>query len=141
MLEPEITEIAHDIWETMFGVQIAPRDPGQEAGAVLTSLVQIDGAWRGAVTLHCAESLARDLTKRLLDDSTDDATRDLFGELANQLGGNIKAMLPEPCSLSLPTVVVGSDYDVSVVDTAVAAAVTFDCDGHPLTITLLERLR
>jgi hypothetical protein len=30
--------------------------------------------------------------------------RDVAGEVANMIGGNLKALLPEPCRLSLPKV-------------------------------------
>ena len=32
---------------------------------------------------------------------------DALGELANIIGGNVKSLLPEPCALSLPHVLVG----------------------------------
>lgn len=145
MLETEIVEIARAVWEAMFAAELSV-DAGDEppAGESLTSVVHIEGAWQGAVTVHCPATLGSVLAARLFvdgPDPTDVDVRDLLGELANMLGGNIKALLPEPCSLSLPSVTAGRDYDVQVVDTSVAARVRFTCEGLPLIITLLERAR
>jgi len=139
MLEAEIAEVAHDVWESMFGLQLTVVDDLTVDGPSLTGIVHIDGGWRGAVTLHCSVALAAELTDRLFDDSGDNDVRDLLGELTNQLGGNIKAMLPSASSLSLPAVAVGSDYQVTVTDTRVAARVTLACNGSPVVISLLER--
>ena len=68
-----------------------------------------------------------------------DDVRDALGELANMLGGNIKALLPAPSQISLPAVAIGSDYELSVVGTGEVARVAFTCDGQPLLVTLLQR--
>lgn len=139
MLEPEIAEVAHDVWESLFGLQLSPSDADDLTGPTLTGIVHIDGAWQGAVTLRCPADLAASLTAQLFGTSSDAEVRDLLGELANQLGGNIKAMLPQPCSLSLPVVATGADYEISVHGTLVAGTVALACDGVPLVVTLLQR--
>lgn len=139
MLETELTEIAHDVWETMFALELSPGAAREEPGPSLTSVVHIDGAWRGAVTVRCPVELAARLTTLVFGESTDAEMRDLLGEVANQLGGNIKAVLPAPCSLSLPAVALGNDYDLRVVNTRAVARLSFACDGLPLVVTLLER--
>lgn len=139
MFENEIADIAHDVWETMFGVQLEPATAAELTGPSLTGMVHIDGAWRGAVTLRCPTTLAADLTQRVFGESTDAEVRDLVGELTNQLGGNIKALLPEGCTLSLPAVAFGSDYELSVVDATVVATVALTCEGAPLLLSLLEQ--
>lgn len=139
MLEAEITAIAHDVWESMFGVQLTPSHGAVLDGRTLTGIVHIDGAWQGAVVLRCPVGLAASLTAQLFGGSADAEVRDLLGELANQLAGNIKALLPQPSSLSLPVVATGSDYEVTVSDTRVVAVVGLACNGDPLVIHVLER--
>jgi chemotaxis protein CheX len=62
--------------------------------------------------VRLSPALARRLAREILQieaASTDDAgVRDVAGEVANMIGGNLKALLPEPCRLSLPRVVVDS---------------------------------
>jgi len=140
MLEADIATVAHDVWESMFGVQLAPSsdDAAPIDGPVLTGIVHIDGEWQGAVTLRCGSALAESLTQRLFGESTESEVRDLLGELTNQLGGNIKAMLPGAATLSLPVVAAGADYDITVRDTQVEAVVALSCEGSPLVISVLR---
>ena len=139
MLEAEIAAVAHDVWESMFGLQLTASDDAPAAGPTLTGIVHIDGTWQGVVTLRCAVELAEDLTRRLFGECTDPEVRDLLGELTNQLGGNIKAMLPGAATLSLPVVASGGDYDITVSDTDVDATVTLACEGSSMVISVLRR--
>ena len=140
MLEAEIAGVAHDVWESMFAVQLTSADvAGPPDGPTLTGIVHIDGEWQGVVTLRCSVDLAKDLTQQLFGECTDDEVRDLLGELTNQLGGNIKAMLPGAATLSLPVVASGGDYDITVRDTDVDAVVELACNGSPIVISVLRR--
>jgi chemotaxis protein CheX len=42
--------------------------------------------------------------------SVNDVVRDVLGELANMIGGNLKSIWPEGMRISMPLVVDGSDY-------------------------------
>ncbi len=64
---------------------------------------------------------------------------DALGELTNVFAGNIKALLAQPSSISLPTVAFGPSYEIGVVGATVVARVSFVCEGHPLVVTILER--
>jgi hypothetical protein len=61
------------------------------------------------------------------------------GELTNITGGNLKALLPEPCYLSLPAVADGSDYGLWILDSRLRTQLTFNCHDHPFQVTVLER--
>lgn len=139
MLEPEIAQIARDLWLTMFGVELQPGADVPPSGPTVTAVVQISGAWDGAVKIRCSGELARSLAAGVFGVGDDEEVRDLVGELANQLGGNVKALLPAPSSLSLPTVAMGDDYNLRIGETEVAARVPLTCEGQPLVVTLLQR--
>lgn len=117
-------------------------DPSSEAG-VLTACVQIAGGWQGAVCLSCvAEFAARAAAVMFGVDTaaTSEADmQDALGELANMIGGNIKGLLPEPCHLSMPTVVHGNDYSLRIPRSTVSLRVPFTCEGLPVQIVLRER--
>jgi chemotaxis protein CheX len=147
-MDSDIEEIAMMIWETLFELPLETSDAPDLTGAsTVTSFVHIDGAWRGVVMLQCPMALATGLTSAMFDggtagsaDEVDEAdVRDALGEIANMIAGNVKALLPEPCTISLPAVALGNDHTVSVPGTAVVSTVPFTCDGHPFVITLLER--
>ncbi|HEY4410234.1 MAG TPA: chemotaxis protein CheX [Acidimicrobiia bacterium] len=145
--EPELTEITERVWSSLVEAPLLPREPGQPGpvpGArTFTGCVQITGAWEGAVTVHCSEELARQLTAAMFmvdpADTTTEEVGDALGELANMVGGNVKALMPEPCRISLPAVADGMDYRLSVPGARPLTAVTWTCLGEPLMVRLLER--
>ena len=65
--------------------------------------------------------------------------RDALGELTNMLGGNLKALLPGPCFLGLPTVVSGHDYAVRVLESRLLLQVGFFSRGLPFLVRVLQR--
>ena len=145
--EPELTEITERVWSSLVEAPLLPRQPGQPGLAAgsrtFTGCVQITGAWEGAVTVHCSEALAKALTAAMFmvdpEDTTPEEVTDALGELANMVGGNVKALLPEPCRISLPAVADGMDYRLSVPGARPVTAVTWTCNGEPLMVRLLER--
>jgi hypothetical protein len=54
-------------------------------------------------------------------------------------GGNVKALLPEACRLSLPTVVEGTDYTTRLPGGELVTTMAFDCEGSPLIVRLLRK--
>jgi chemotaxis protein CheX len=138
--EDDITDITNSIWEAMFALPLDRVDPEPAIpGPVVTGCVTIEGAWDGAVMLTCERELAGSLTGRLFgaeSEVTPDDVRDAIGEVTNMLAGNIKALLPDPSRISLPTVAVGAHYAVSVVGTTQAAAVRFRCGDGLLQVSL-----
>jgi chemotaxis protein CheX len=146
-MQSDIQEIARMIWETVFDLVLEPADDVElSEESTVTSFVLVDGEWQGAVMLQCPMVLAEALTVSMFDGNSDGCptmseadVRDAVGEVANMVAGNIKALLPEPCHISLPAVALGSDDAVSVPGTESMIAVPFTCHGQSLVITLLER--
>ena len=142
-IDDDIKDVARTIWATLFELPLEDGDAtplGPES--TVTSCVQINGAWHGAVVLQCPLTLARTLTAAMFQADAApelDEVHDALGELANMLGGNVKALLPGPSRISLPAVAVGSDYHMSVVGTNAVTSLSFTCDGHPLRVTLLQQ--
>ena len=103
-----VQSIADDVWTSLVGdgeVLVPLPVPAPEV--TVSAWVQITGPWCGAVVVTCDEPTARALTECLLrarppvviePEDVDDA----LGELANVLGGNVKAALPGPAALGLP---------------------------------------
>jgi chemotaxis protein CheX len=142
-----IDEIVETIWASTLGLTVRPCDqvalPAGNAG-FQTGCVQITGAWEGAITLSCADGLARRAAALMfsidLDDVTTEHVHDALGELANITGGNLKAFFPEPCYLSLPAVVDGTDYAFRVLASRVLARAAFQCQDAPFQVVVLERV-
>ena len=151
-MRSDIQEIVEMIWTTLFDLPLEMTDaPGPDGGPAVTSFVHIDGAWRGVVMLQCPMALAVTLASSMFEGVHpvhgvpapkvhEAEVRDALGEIANMVAGNVKALLPEPCSMSLPAVALGSDDTISVPGTTPVTSVPFSCDGHLFVITLLQRV-
>lgn len=142
-LEREVVSIAQGVWSTVLGLELRRQDDGagRDAGPAVVGSVTISGAFEGRVTLRCAAPLAARATSILFGvdpaAATPDLSRDVVGELTNVLGGNIKALLPGPSRLSLPTVVEESANARALdgeQESAVVADVAFVCDDDPLRV-------
>jgi CheY-specific phosphatase CheX len=93
------------------------------------------GDWNGAVLLDCNPRQACQFAGRILSmdppDMVDDDVRDVLGELANMIGGNLKCGMPTGVRLSMPTVMEGRDYDMRICGSQVLERVAFECaEGH-----------
>ena len=108
--ESTIESIAQDAWTALVGEEefLIPL-PSELPAAVVSSWVDIVGPWTGSVVLTTGRSTAEELCRALLGPATppvldDEDVADAFGEIANVVGGNVKAALPGPSGLSLPQV-------------------------------------
>lgn len=142
VIEADIEDITRTLWSTLFDLplSVAPA-VALGPGPVVTGCVQIVGEWRGAVMLQCPISLAEILTEQMYQAElapTLDEVRDALGELTNVIGGNVKALFPGPSRISLPSVAVGTDYELGVVETSSITEVPFICGGYPLRVKLFE---
>ena len=63
--------------------------------------------------------------------------RDVLGELANMIGGNLKCVLAREVQLSMPSVVDGSDYSLRVCGAEVRLRLAFQCAEGIFWITVL----
>ncbi len=108
--EATVQGIAEEAWIALVGDDefLVPL-PGGPLDDGLSSWVEIVGPWNGAVVLTTGRSTAEQLARCLLAEHAppvldDEDVEDALGELANVVGGNIKAVLPGPSVLGLPEV-------------------------------------
>ena len=138
----DIDDIVRAVWGSFFHLSLlSDRSARLGIDSTVTGCVQIDGAWRGAVLIQCPLPLASTLTAAMFEADRVppmEDVRDAIGELTNMVAGNIKSLLPERCTISLPAVALGSDQHFTVVGTEAVTSVSFLCDGQPLLITLLQ---
>jgi len=109
----DVSAIADDVFAAMVDGEagtIAPW-PGDVPldGHDVAAWVDVHGPWRGRASLETSSDVAAGLTRALLRlperaAVSDDDLVDALGELANVVGGNVKALLPEQGTLGLPRV-------------------------------------
>jgi len=145
-LEAELAQVAELVWDSVLGVRLARRPQAPPAPPRLMAAgVEIHGAWAGAVTIECSAEFARQAAAIMFGVEpaavTPADSRDALGELANMTGGNLKALLPEPCRLSLPFVSSGPDLPLRPAGGTLLTCVAFECAGGPLSVRLHRAAR
>ncbi len=145
-LEASIADIVATVWDTVLGMAVELDDTLHLAtGDVQTyaGIIQIHGAWEGAIAVQCGESMARHAATVMFSmDASAVSIEDLhdcLGELTNMIGGNLKALLPEPCTLGLPVVVEGHDYRLRLPGAAPVRRSAFRSGEEIIIVTVLER--
>jgi chemotaxis protein CheX len=110
-----VASIAEEAWVALVGEDEVLVPLSEEVPADrLSSWVDVVGPWTGSVVLTTGRQTAADLCRALLGDHAPELLNhedvaDAFGELANVVGGNVKAALPGPSALGLPEVGTGPD--------------------------------
>jgi CheY-specific phosphatase CheX len=126
----------------MLGVEAgASAAPWFPSGERLTAAVHLAGDWNGAVLVECDRGQACRFAGRFLSmdppSTVDDVVRDVLGELANMIGGNLKCVLTPGIRLSMPSVVDGSDYYLRVCGAEIRERLSFQCADGPFWVTVL----
>ena len=124
--EATVQAILEDAWVALVGEdELILPVPGGLPADVLSAWVDVVGPWTGSVVLTTGRQTAADLTRALLGAVAPELLEhedvaDAFGEIANVVGGNVKAALPGPSALGLPEVgeapVIRNPEDVVRVD-------------------------
>jgi chemotaxis protein CheX len=100
-----IQGIAELVWSSMLGAELRQVERAPEAGLEAAS-VAIGGGRSCRITLRVATPALDRAAAALLGLAPGEATaedrEDVLKELANMVGGNLKALLPQPTHLSLP---------------------------------------
>jgi chemotaxis protein CheX len=142
ILPSELGHIVQSVFETMLRLEVGECEtPWFPEDNRLTSAVHLAGDWSGALLLECNHSQACYFAGRYLSIETpasvDDVVRDVLGELANMIGGNMKCAMIPGIHLSMPSVVDGSEYHLRVCGTEVRDRLSFHCSEGFFWVTVL----
>jgi chemotaxis protein CheX len=126
MDEATVEAIANEAWTALVGEdELLVPIPGELPADTVSAWVDVVGPWTGSVVLITGRQTAADLTRALLGEAAPELldhedVADAIGEIANVVGGNVKAALPGPSTLGLPVVgqapVVRDPEDVCRID-------------------------
>lgn len=141
----DIIAIIQQVFETMLGLSIVDcGDCAEElsSGQVSMATICISGGWNGIVVLQCTRKIADKVAQVMFqmdaESISSDETKDALGEIINMIGGNLKALLPGPSSLSLPNVVLGTDCSWDVPGGKTLFTAGMQCDGELLSANVVE---
>jgi chemotaxis protein CheX len=142
----ELMTVVDELFGSMAGMQLTPCanvvHPNKITGYIVAA-VQIVGSWQGAVRLDLDIELARQACAGLVGvdpaDLLQDDVRDAAGELANITGGSIKTLLGPTCGLSLPSVVIGQNFEFSLPHGKLLQESSFSHASGILLISIIEK--
>ena len=142
MTWPELMELsAVEVFNIMLATQVTRRPP-EMLKSEFTVTVGLSGELRGLVGFHCSGDTACRLASKMLQTeihSFDSQSLDAIGEICNMVAGNLKAKLPgvgDRCSISTPTIISGSSYQMHNPPNSAHYSVCLDFGGQPMWITL-----
>jgi CheY-specific phosphatase CheX len=140
-VDPEaVHDVVNAIWTAMLelGVEAVPANTAASTGDAVVGTVSIRGGWNGWVEVTGTGRLAGLASSAMLQAPLDELEPgdiwDGWAELTNMIGGSIKALLPEPSVLSLPTVTNGSALRPGGPS---GLATHFESAGEPLTVRVV----
>lgn len=145
-LQEEIMEITETTWSAMLGLDIQSKDgimfPFQDE-ITLIGMVDISGAWKGQVCLYGTDTLSQAVAAKIFSKPFEKVQAqdqvDAIYELTNIIAGNIKACLPEPSHLSLPTVRVHEEGDEHLKGCNKVSELVFECEHQLLLIRVWKQ--
>jgi hypothetical protein len=101
--EATVEAIANEAWIALVGEdEVLVPLPGELPADTLSAWVGVVGPWTGSVVLTTGRQTAADLTRALLREAAPELLD--HEDVANVVGGNVKAALPGPSTLGLPEV-------------------------------------
>lgn len=136
----ELTEIVCSVFASMLNLEVYRcSKPWFSGEARLTAAVEMEGYWKGAVLVECDRSLACCFAGHYLSidppESVDELVRDVFGELANMIGGNVKSAFTHGIHLSMPWVIDGTSLSESGIE--LQEKLCFSCPEGIFWVTIL----
>jgi chemotaxis protein CheX len=145
--DSDLRDLVESVWTVTLGFEVL--DP---AGSIppppdntLCGCVHLSGAWQGLVSVRVSENLARNVAATMFDTSADaignEELHDALGEIANMTAGSVKALLPGPSSLSLPSVVSGSQFSFNSPGGEIVNELSFQCHGSRITVQVIKARR
>lgn len=147
VLARDLREVVETVWTVTLGFEVldplGSLPPPPES--TWCGCIHIGGAWDGLVKLSMSEALTRRAAAAMFGAPAESLSReelvDALGEITNMTGGNVKALLPGPSKLSLPSVVPGADFSVVSPGGVVLREVAFQTGGSHIRVQVVEALQ
>ena len=144
-----LTDAVQQVFTAMLGLDLTRLNgegpPDFPPKCKVSSAVGITGDWNGAVILECSSTTACRLAGAMLDldtpETVDEDVRDVIGEIVNMVAGNFKNTLPGDSVLTLPCIIVGSDYSMDIISGTPVLTEAMICEGKGVVLTVIAQRR
>ena len=146
--EGDLAEMAEQVWVSYLdpeGVHPLMQNGAVKQPTDVHSTVSITGSWHGHLVYASSRGAAAKAAAAFLamepDEVGQEDISDVLGELANIVGGNVKAMLPAGCFLSLPTVVLAPDTASYYPAAERISGLYGSWEGEPVSISMWQSVK
>ncbi len=144
LLSDDVAAIVQEVWSSMLGLDIAPVDaPHHIAGHAIAGSVGVTGASDCLISMEMGIETAKIVGATMFMMGVDEISMndvvDAVGEMTNMVGGNIKSLLPEPSTLSLPVVAQGESPTLKVVGAQNLLSQLFMVGDGPVLVSVWNR--
>lgn len=143
--ENDLAEMVEQVWEAYLdpeGVSPLMQTYDENQPSEVHSSVSITGSWNGHIVYASSRAAAQRAASAFLamelDEVSEEDISDTLGELANIVGGNVKAMLPPGAQLSLPQVVLAPESSARYPNTERISGVYGLWEGEPVSISMWQ---
>jgi len=140
---PLLERSAHEVFAIMLDTVLhSIESPANPNNGEFTALVGLAGSICGVLSIRCNSQAARIMASKMLGippEEVDNDSWDALGEIANMIAGNFKGKLSgvgNHCMLSVPTIIVGSDYETRSMAAGNTIEAIFEFEQKPLWVTL-----
>lgn len=114
-----LREAVKEVFSMMVGAEVSiPELADPPVVTEVTGMVGLVGELCGVLCVRCSKSCASKIASKMLGVPVAEAAShrsDAVGEICNMVAGNFKAKisgLQDKCMLSVPTIIIGGDYEV-----------------------------
>ena len=146
--EGDLAEMVEQVWVSYLdpeGVSPLVVHGDNKQSSEVHSTVSITGSWHGHLVYASSQYAAKKAAAAFLamepDEVSQEDISDVLGELANIVGGNVKAMLPTGCFLSLPTVVLAPDTASYYPAAERISGLYGSWEGEPVSISMWQSVK
>ena len=146
-LSARVSEAVIDAFDTMLSLKLEPADAVNVEtlkGIRNVSSVSFAGDANGIIRIHAGDSFSREMAAEMLgreveETESDDEIRDMFGEMGNIVGGNLKSVFTDAglmCALSTSSFTAGSDFKIDAHGMENFEQLAFRCDKNVIVVEL-----
>lgn len=144
LTDDDVHALVTEIWESVLQLPVEPGDrPAEASEETLSAFIHIHGTWEGTVVVQASHALADAVACAMFmaepGELADEEVSDALGEIVNMLGGSVKSMVEGQSSLSLPLVIGGARYTISIPGSHPLNEVWMGCMAEPLMVRIYER--
>lgn len=141
-----IVEITKGVFSTMVMLEVVEGNPLAEPVKkfyeTVTGVVGFAGTYSGILAIHCPRNMSIHIASSMLGVEVVEMNKDVtdaLGEIANMIGGDVKHIFSPKgadISLSIPTVIYGSEYSMSSAESLV---IPFLCGEDRFLVSIKVR--